>query len=450
MGSRKTQINIGILIFLCFLLTGSAYITWLYNLAELFGSFSADWLSEGVGYMFQAAGIFLLALLVKHNSALVRRRGFLTAVLLADGAMMAAAILADTRAAALIFGLIMNIGHGVVAGIYLTKLAAYVPQQRRGAVFGFAYALGSIGSWLLSLPLDKQLLRSRYSLFIYLVLIALILILNYTGGKEELPDSVGNSPSFRVPGFALIAAVIFLFSLVKGLSFYFPMSESVGGAINLEFSRSFYAIGLIAAGLIGDYNRKYGAVCCLAALVFPFLSFALNGVPGAPAALWILGYIFFGFISIYRVLVFCDIAAKKNGLLWMAGFGLLFGRLGDAAGAVSGITQSQNKIFLIVLSSLLFVLTIMLFFALYHKLYVPILTNEQAEEKMMSSFEARCGLSARECEVFRLLVKGRSNTEIAGDLYISDNTVKFHVKNVLKKAGCCNRTALSVKYKSME
>ncbi len=42
-------------------------------------------------------------------------------------------------------------------------------------------------------------------------------------------------------------------------------------------------------------------------------------------------------------------------------------------------------------------------------------------------------LTDREMEVLRLVAKGMNNREIAKDLYISENTVKNHVRNILEK-----------------
>ena len=42
-------------------------------------------------------------------------------------------------------------------------------------------------------------------------------------------------------------------------------------------------------------------------------------------------------------------------------------------------------------------------------------------------------LNPRELEVLEHLGRGRRNREIAGDLSISENTVKFHVANILSK-----------------
>src|SRR5436305_1925680 len=42
-------------------------------------------------------------------------------------------------------------------------------------------------------------------------------------------------------------------------------------------------------------------------------------------------------------------------------------------------------------------------------------------------------LTDRELEVLKLVAQGMSNREIAEDLYISENTVKNHVRNILEK-----------------
>ena len=49
-------------------------------------------------------------------------------------------------------------------------------------------------------------------------------------------------------------------------------------------------------------------------------------------------------------------------------------------------------------------------------------------------------LTSREMEVLRLLAQGKANREIAGELVISERTVKFHVSSILSKLGAGNRT----------
>ena len=49
-------------------------------------------------------------------------------------------------------------------------------------------------------------------------------------------------------------------------------------------------------------------------------------------------------------------------------------------------------------------------------------------------------LTPREVEVIRLVANGKSNQEIAQQLVISFNTVTNHMKNILGKTACANRT----------
>jgi DNA-binding NarL/FixJ family response regulator len=55
---------------------------------------------------------------------------------------------------------------------------------------------------------------------------------------------------------------------------------------------------------------------------------------------------------------------------------------------------------------------------------------KKAEERQQFPAPA---LTGRELEVLKLVAKGMSNREIADDLYISENTVKNHVRNILEK-----------------
>ena len=48
-------------------------------------------------------------------------------------------------------------------------------------------------------------------------------------------------------------------------------------------------------------------------------------------------------------------------------------------------------------------------------------------------------LTSRELEVFRLLARGLSNQEIAGELFLGETTVKTHVARILAKLGVRDR-----------
>jgi DNA-binding NarL/FixJ family response regulator len=50
------------------------------------------------------------------------------------------------------------------------------------------------------------------------------------------------------------------------------------------------------------------------------------------------------------------------------------------------------------------------------------------------------GLSVKEVEVLAELAQGKSNRQIAQTLWLSEQTVKFHLRNVYRKLGVANRT----------
>jgi LuxR family transcriptional regulator, regulator of acetate metabolism len=55
-------------------------------------------------------------------------------------------------------------------------------------------------------------------------------------------------------------------------------------------------------------------------------------------------------------------------------------------------------------------------------------------------------LTARELEVLELMVRGETNAQIARDLVLSEGTIKFHVKNVLRKLHASNRAEATSRY----
>jgi DNA-binding NarL/FixJ family response regulator len=62
----------------------------------------------------------------------------------------------------------------------------------------------------------------------------------------------------------------------------------------------------------------------------------------------------------------------------------------------------------------------------------------------LAARQQRAELSQREMEVLQLLVKGRSNKEIASALFVTEDTVKAHLKTLFVKLHAQDRTQAAV------
>lgn len=77
--------------------------------------------------------------------------------------------------------------------------------------------------------------------------------------------------------------------------------------------------------------------------------------------------------------------------------------------------------------------------------YLANLTEGRSELwRKQKSVEKGYHITGREEDILKLLVRGFSNPEIAGDLYLSDETVKMYLKHIFKKLGVKNRTEAAV------
>jgi DNA-binding NarL/FixJ family response regulator len=59
------------------------------------------------------------------------------------------------------------------------------------------------------------------------------------------------------------------------------------------------------------------------------------------------------------------------------------------------------------------------------------------------SDHAALGLTQRELELLRLVASGATNSRLARQLFVTEQTVKFHLSNIYRKLGVANRTQAS-------
>jgi len=443
-GFRLSVFKTTAVIFLGFLLTSTGHLAWMYRLMELTSADISYQLSTVAGYALQAVGIGIFALLLK----LKRKSSRLIFIISTLGytACLFPAILSGSFAFSAVFGLLLSLLCGVIAGYYLYELTES-GGEHRAALFGIGYGAATIGSWLLSV-IGGSLYYGKGVLIICSVLAVLSLGAAFIKAQPSESEQItaDSKPKIKLSRLLLLCGgVVLLFSLVNNIGFAFSAS-AVQGGLRVEFSRLFYAIGLIGAGFVTDKSRKYGAVCALAALVIPFIVLALRGELISTAVFWAIGYFAFGFYSVYRVILFSDIA-RDRGIIYLSGFGLLIGRIGDSIGSEFNALLSGSELALVVCAAVLFIGSVFLFIRLFQIMYAPA-AHSKNEREIFDDFSLSYNLSARERDVLRLLLDDKTNKEISEEICVSENTIKFHVRNLLKKTGCKSRVELKTVYRS--
>jgi DNA-binding CsgD family transcriptional regulator len=72
--------------------------------------------------------------------------------------------------------------------------------------------------------------------------------------------------------------------------------------------------------------------------------------------------------------------------------------------------------------------------------------SRTSDSDRLGRFAQYYDLSRREREVLDQVLASRTNVEAAELLYVSESTIKFHIRNLLRKTGCRNRVELRELY----
>jgi DNA-binding CsgD family transcriptional regulator len=221
--------------------------------------------------------------------------------------------------------------------------------------------------------------------------------------------------------------------------------------LNLLAQRSFYAVGLIAAGMIFDKNRIIGGVCAVVSLIYPIVLIMVYRESGLVTLVVGLSYVILGFYAVYRAASFMALASE-SGRLHLAPLGLAVARICEAVVVLALSETGSDELTSVILVSVLFIPLVLVFSMMMKEKYSPSEIPAEAQRELSAderraAFAGQYGLTRREEEIAMFLAEGRSNGEIAELLQLSENTVRFHVSNILKKTGMKDRNEVSRAYR---
>ena len=229
---------------------------------------------------------------------------------------------------------------------------------------------------------------------------------------------------------------------------------------HLEWLTSWYwAAPYIAAlfimrNLPRKINRSYILYVAIAMIGFSFIAFLLFGRSWADYL--VVNTLMLGACGVYDLFwwsILGEMLELGKNPAKIMGVGLSANVLGVLLGGLigNGVAggQSHNPTLLalgVVCVTLILLppLHTRLTTLLKNHAYLTTITEMPAQEqtRLICEFSITEKLTEREGEIAALLIKGKTYRMIAGELHVSENTVKTHVKNIYSKAGVQSRTEL--------
>ena len=457
---NKKSLFLSLAFGISYLWSGCIFMTVFFRLYGHYDTTQVTYISDVLYYIMQAMGIFVFALYVKNRSHFNHKmiNIYLVAVTFFFGII---AMYTNDPIGILVSGALMNISIGCLMSSFLVRMAKNLSMNERGKCFALSYAIGSIGTYIISLPSGGNALTKDYIIWGYVALAVIASLFVVLFDKEiSLPDNASSDPEYRINApegkkadrnIIMMALIPFFFMIINSFCYHFE--QTIAADINIVFTRAFYSIGLIAAGIIIDKKRHLGAICAFLSLSFPLICLSFRGNPDTTVVTSILSYIFLGFINVYSVILFIDIGDLFPEKSHMATFGYGIARIGTAVGTTAGILLEKNQALLICITLILYSICGLIFFSYQSNYYTKIEkiiteTADEKKERIFKEYSSRYGFNGKQTEVLRLLLEGYPNGEIAEKLFLAESTVKYHVKNILKITGFKNRNELISDYVS--
>jgi DNA-binding CsgD family transcriptional regulator len=324
---------------------------------------------------------------------------------------------------------------------FFTISASYKDKIK---VMGFTIVLGNLVLYLINIMV--KLGFETYAMNSLLVVLSLSLLASNFLTFEKSYDYAFDTSKNIKKLIILIAAILFLINVNDGLSSKLiePLFMEIEEHI-IFYKRIPYIMAIIVLVVFSDKLSHLSSF---------YIAIFLLGMSNV--ALMVLGINELGFY------------VNETMLQWGLGIGDLFiwtviGHVGHLYGRPYKITSFAlisllTSVFLgrilgIIFSSSpdggLYTIAVSFTTVFVTILIIPNLFDtidrEVVKIKEENKFEKKVNtLTEREIEIYNLLIKGKKNHEIAEELYITDNTLKTHLRNIYKKLNVAGKKELPI------
>ena len=411
----------------------------------------SDW---AVTNQTQALGLVAIGLLLWKSPDLIKSQKLLVPILGVSLLGLVGLFLANSHATILLTGLILLFANGFITGDNLISVARAGSWRRFGTIAGVGLALGMIGEFIAIAIIGKGAATPGLYLFTAVLMVSTIAVTRVVGrgaestarddGDRQSSSLVNKPVRLIVLSLMALAALMFTIALV---GIYRPRLVVPDLIERLAFMQGLLVIGAVVMGPILDWSRRSGAVIMVSSLMLALISVAFASAAITDSADWLtaltasLGYALLGAAVVFVTVAFLDVSSSAAALLPLAVAGSAIRSTVEAAVMIIPGSVISNSVTGSILLAFLLAPTVTFFILTMERLYSRPAQEARSvtREDRVQGFAAKHGLSLREREILELLLERKSNPQIATELYISENTAKFHVRNILQKTGCTSR-----------
>ena len=229
-----------------------------------------------------------------------------------------------------------------------------------------------------------------------------------------------------------------------------------------EFLTSYYwAVPYIVALIIlrnisGKLNRAYILYIAIAMIGLSFISFVwLDNSVTSYLIIDTLMLGAFGVCDLFFWSILGSFLDYSDNPAQIFGIGLSMNVLGILMGGYIGsiVTRAENHYLTTALIALIVVFMVLIMFPALNNQLTRLLKNhvflikfasmrERDQDKTLLDISVSEQLTEKEREVVKLLLKGYTYKAISENLFISENTMKYHIKNIYQKFNINNKMDL--------
>ena len=273
------------------------------------------------------------------------------------------------------------------------------------------------------------------------------------------PSSVRNNESLRSDHpLWILALFVFIITINSGLMYQVinPAFDHLTGLVSWYWAVP-YILALVILRSI-SLNRKRSSVLYvgMAMIMAAFIAFMLLGRKETDYL--IIDTLMLGACGIFDLFwwsILGEMLDHTNSSAKVFGIGLSANVLGVLCGGVLGMAVTSAGLpsaEIAVIALCVVCVTLVLLPPLNRRLVLLLKSHtylvaydnmsQSQQTDIIHQIKTLDPLTVREKELLQLILSGKSNREIAGTLYISENTVKTHIRNIFSKYDVSSRVEL--------